>query len=107
MELTRVCPLLVAKRHGNRNYRAISKRFSANVQEVNANMRNIRQVIGVAVVALGLGVAVVGCSSSTTTGKDKMQGDKMGTDKMGGDKMGTDKMGTDKMGGDKMTDDKK
>jgi pentapeptide MXKDX repeat protein len=65
-------------------------------------MRNIRQVIGVVVVGVALGLAVVGCGSSTTTGKDKMQGDKMGTDKMQGDKMQSDKMG-----GDKMKDDKK
>ena len=69
-------------------------------------MRNIRQVIGVVVVGVALGLAVVGCGSSTTTGKDKMQGDKMGTDKMGGDKMGGDKMHSDKMGGDKMQGDK-
>jgi pentapeptide MXKDX repeat protein len=64
-------------------------------------MRKIRQIIGVTVVALGLGLAVVGCSSSTPPGKDKMQDDKMGTDKMHGDKMGSDKMGSDKMGNDK------
>ncbi len=54
-------------------------------------MRKIWQVIFTAVVGLGLGVAVVGCGSPTTAGKDKMGGDKMGGDKMGGDKMGGDK----------------
>ena len=46
--------------------------------------------LAVAVVGLGLGVALVGCSSKDT-GKEKKNGDKMG-DKMGGDKMGGDKM---------------
>jgi hypothetical protein len=64
-------------------------------------MRKIRQVIGVAVVSLGLGLAVVGCDSSTTSGKANMVGEKMG-DKMGGEKMDVEKMHNDKMGGDKM-----
>jgi hypothetical protein len=50
-------------------------------------MRKIWQVIAVTVVSLGLGLAVVGCNSSTTTGKDKMGTDKMSTEKMGGEKM--------------------
>jgi pentapeptide MXKDX repeat protein len=69
-------------------------------------MRKIWQVVGVAVVSLALGVAVVGCDSSTNAGKDKMHGDKMTTDKMHGDKMGGDKMATDKMNGGKMGTDK-
>jgi pentapeptide MXKDX repeat protein len=69
-------------------------------------MHKIWQVIGVSVVGLCLGLAVAGCGSSTTTGKDKMGGDKMSTNKMGGDKMGADTMSTDKMGGDKMGSDK-
>ena len=55
-------------------------------------MRKIWQVFAVAVVGLGLGFAVVGCGSATTTGKDKMGGDKMGGDKMDKDKMDKDKM---------------
>ena len=50
-------------------------------------MRKIWQVFAVAVVGLGLGFAVVGCGSATTTGKDKMGGDKMGGDKMDKEKM--------------------
>jgi pentapeptide MXKDX repeat protein len=69
------------------------------------DMRKIWQVLVVAVVGLGLSLAVVGCGSSTP-GNDKMQGDKMGGDKMGGGKMGGDKMGGDKMAGDKMAGDK-
>jgi pentapeptide MXKDX repeat protein len=69
-------------------------------------MGKVWQLIAVAVVGLSLGVAIVGCGSATTTGKDKMGGDKMGKDKMTGDKMGGDKMGKDKMSGDKMTGDK-
>ena len=60
-------------------------------------MRKIWQVIAVAVVGLSLGLAVVGCGSSTTTGKDKMGGDKMSGDKMSGDKMGGDKMDKEKV----------
>jgi pentapeptide MXKDX repeat protein len=67
-------------------------------------MGKLSKVIAAAVVALGLGVAVVGCGSSTAPTKDKMSGDKMGGDKMHGDKMGGDKMKDDKMGGDKMKD---
>ena len=48
-------------------------------------MRRIWQVIGVVVVGSALGLAVVGCGSSTAA-TDKMQGDKMATDKMQGDK---------------------
>jgi pentapeptide MXKDX repeat protein len=70
------------------------------------NVRKVWQVIAVTVVSLGLGLAIGGCGSPTTTGKDKMGGDKMGSDRMGGDKMQEDKMGSDKMGGDKMQGDK-
>ena len=66
------------------------------------NMRKIWQVIAVAVVGLGLGLAVVGCGSPMSTGKDKMGGDKMGGGKMSGDKMGGGKMSGEKnMEGDK------
>ena len=61
----------------------------------NPNMVKFRQVIALAVVGLGLGLAVVGCGSPTTTGKDKMQGDKMQGDKMQGDKMQGGKMQSD------------
>jgi pentapeptide MXKDX repeat protein len=65
-------------------------------------MHKIWQVIAVAVVGLGCGLAVVGCDSATNAGKDKMSGDKMAGDKMSGDKMGGGKMGGDKrMEGDK------
>ena len=66
-------------------------------------MRKIWQVIAVTVVGLGLGLASVGCGSSTPAGTDKMGGDKM-HDKMSNAKMGSDKM-HDKMG-DKMGDKK-
>jgi hypothetical protein len=59
-------------------------------------MRKFWNVIAVAVVCLGLGLAVVGCGSSTPAAKDKM-----GSEKMDGGKMG------DKMGGDKMNSEKK
>ena len=62
-------------------------------------MRKLWQFVVVAVVGLGVGLAIVGCSSSKDTGKDKMGGDKMEDKK--GDKMGGDKKG-DRMGGDKM-----
>ena len=57
-------------------------------------MRKVWQLLAVAIVSLGLGLTVAGCSSSTPTGKDKMgaEKDKMGADKMGGDKMDKDKM---------------
>jgi hypothetical protein len=65
-------------------------------------MRKILSLIAVMVVALGVGLAVVGCGGSTTdTSKNKMGGDKMKDSKMGGDKMGGEKMGGNKMG-DKM-----
>jgi hypothetical protein len=64
-------------------------------------MRRIWQVIAVAVVGFGLGLAVVGCNPEPTAGKDKMGGDKMG------EKMKDDKMKDDKMKDDKMKDDKK
>ena len=60
-------------------------------------MRKIWQAIPVAVVGLGLSLAVVGCGSETNAPKDKMGGGKMSGDKMGGDKMSGDKMGGDKM----------
>jgi pentapeptide MXKDX repeat protein len=55
-------------------------------------------IVGV-VVCLSLGLAVVGCDSSSAI-KDKMGGDKMAVDKMQGDKMAVDKMGGDKMSGE-------
>jgi pentapeptide MXKDX repeat protein len=67
-------------------------------------MRPVWQVLAVAVLSLGLGVAVTGCTSSTTPAKDKMGSDKMGGSKMTDDKMGGDKMDGDKMKGDKMKD---
>jgi hypothetical protein len=48
--------------------------------------------MAITVVSLGVALTVVGCSSSTTTGKDKMGGEKMGSDKMGGGKMDGGKM---------------
>ena len=45
-------------------------------------MRKVLQLIGVAVLSMGLGLAIGGCGSSTTTGKDKM-----GSSKMDGGKM--------------------
>jgi pentapeptide MXKDX repeat protein len=69
------------------------------------NMSKIWQAICVAVVGLGLGVAVVGCTKSPGT-EDKMKDGKTSTDKMKGDKMEADKMATDKMKGDKMAADK-
>jgi pentapeptide MXKDX repeat protein len=62
-------------------------------------MRKLWLGVAGAIVCLGLGLAVVGCGSSSPD-KGKMGTDKMGGDKMGGDKMGGDKMGGDKMGGD-------
>ena len=47
-------------------------------------------IVGV-VVCLGLGLAVVGCDSSTAN-KDKISGDNMSGDKMGTDNMAGDKM---------------
>jgi pentapeptide MXKDX repeat protein len=79
-----------------------------DISFVNArslNMRKIWQWAAVVVLGFGLGLAVVGCGSWTTTGKDKMGGDKMG-DKMKDDKMKDDKMKDDKMKDDKMKDDK-
>jgi hypothetical protein len=66
-------------------------------------MRRIWQVLAVVALGLSVGLAVVGCSSSTESSTGKMGSDKMGkmSDKMG-DKMGSDKMG--KMGSDKMGD---
>jgi hypothetical protein len=78
-------------------------------------MRRIFEVIGVGIAGLALGVAVVGCSRTST--KDKMSGggmsgnmsgDKM-PGKMEGDKMGdkmSDKMDGGKMKGGKMKSDK-
>ena len=42
-------------------------------------MRKIWSVIAALVVGLGLGLAVLGCGSSTGAGKNNMQSDKMGT----------------------------
>jgi pentapeptide MXKDX repeat protein len=74
-------------------------------------MRKIWLGIVGAVVCLGLGLAVVGCSSSTTPdngmmGGDKMSGNKMAGDEKAGDKMAGDKVAGDKMAGDKMAGDK-
>jgi pentapeptide MXKDX repeat protein len=64
-------------------------------------MRKVWQSVAVAVVGLGVGLALVGCDSSTPSTKDKMGGDKMNTGKMSGDKMSGEKMNGDKMSGDK------
>jgi pentapeptide MXKDX repeat protein len=69
-------------------------------------MSKIWQLVSVTAVGLGVGLAIVGCGSSTPTGKDKMGSDKMNTGKMGGDKMSGDEMSGDKMSGDKMGGDK-
>jgi pentapeptide MXKDX repeat protein len=69
-------------------------------------MRKVLQVIVLAVGGLGLGLATVGCNSSTTNGNDKMHGDKMGSAKMGDDKMAEDKMGGEKMNSGTMSGDK-
>ena len=60
-------------------------------------MRKVWQLIAVAVVSLGLGLAVGGCGSSTKDekGAGKMDGGKMNSGKMNGDKMDGGKM--DKM----------
>ena len=65
-------------------------------------MWKVWQLIIVAVVGIGVGLAVVGCDAASSTGKDKMGSDKMNDGKMGGDKMGGGKMDGGKMGGDKM-----
>jgi hypothetical protein len=65
-------------------------------------MRKVLQLISVAVLSMGLGLAIGGCGSSTTTGKDKMGGSKMDDGKM---KDG--KMDGVKMDGHKMDDSKK
>jgi hypothetical protein len=71
-------------------------------QQRSSHMRKVLLGIAGVVVCLGLGLAVVGCGSSSPD-KGKMGGDKMGTEKMGNEKMGTEKMGTEKMGGEKMS----
>jgi hypothetical protein len=59
-------------------------------------MRKTWQVIAVTVVGLGLSLALVGCGSQATTGKDNM----MSADKMSGEaKMSPGKLG-DKMSGE-------
>jgi pentapeptide MXKDX repeat protein len=58
----------------------------------------------VTTVVVGLGLAVAGCSNTSSSPNSDKMGDKMGSDKMSGDKMGSDKMSGDKMGGDKMGD---
>ena len=50
-------------------------------------MRKVLHLIGVAVLSMGLGLAIGGCGSSTTTGKEKMGGSKMDGGKMDGGKM--------------------
>jgi pentapeptide MXKDX repeat protein len=55
-------------------------------------MRKVWLGIVGTVVCLGLGLAVVGCGSSTTPEKGRMADDKMAGDKMAGDKMAGDKM---------------
>ena len=74
-------------------------------------MRKIGLAIAGVAVVLGLSMAVVGCSSSTTPdngmmGGDKMSGNKMAGDEKAGDKMAGDKVAGDKMAGDKMAGDK-
>jgi pentapeptide MXKDX repeat protein len=80
--------------------------FSVEDKPRSFDMRKIGLVIAAAVVGLGLSLAIVGCTSSTTESKDKMGVEKMGGDKMKDDKMKDDTMKDDKMGGDKMKDDK-
>jgi pentapeptide MXKDX repeat protein len=71
------------------------------------NMGKLLSGITAVVVGLGLSLAIVGCTGSTSTpAKDKMSSDKMGGDKMKDDKMKDDKMSGDKMKDDKMKDDK-
>ena len=65
-------------------------------------MRRTWLVIPATVVGFGIGLALVGCGSSTNAGKDKMGSEKMSTDKMGGEKMDGAKMGGEKMKGEKM-----
>jgi pentapeptide MXKDX repeat protein len=66
-------------------------RPSPSRQHWSLNIRNVWLGIVGAVVCLGLGLAVVGCDSSTAS-KDKMGADRMGGDRMSGDKMNGDKM---------------
>jgi hypothetical protein len=72
-------------------------------------MRKVWQLIAVAVVSLGLGLAIGGCTSSTKDegGAGKMDGGKMDGGKMDGGKMGESKMDGGKMGESKMDGGKK
>jgi hypothetical protein len=69
-------------------------------------MRKVWSFIAVALVGLSLGLAVVGCGSPSSTGKDKMSAEKMNDNKMKDDKMKDDKMNDNKMKDDKMKDGK-
>jgi hypothetical protein len=62
-------------------------------------VRKVWLVIAAVVTCLGLGLAIVGCGSSTTTNKGKMENDKKG-EKMENDKKGEKMEGEKK--GDKM-----
>jgi hypothetical protein len=72
-------------------------------------MRKVWQLLVVAVVSLGLGLAIGGCTSSTKDegGAGKMDGGKMDDNKMDGGKMDGGKMGDTKMDGGKMDGGKK
>jgi hypothetical protein len=71
-------------------------------------MSRILGVVSLSIVAVALGIGIVGCSNSSPS-NDKMQDSKMKDDKMKGDgKMKDDKMkGDDKMKDDKMKGDGK
>jgi hypothetical protein len=58
-------------------------------------MRRFVLGLSCAVVMIGVGIGVSGCSPSET-GSGKMESGKMSSDKMSSDKMGSDKMGSDK-----------
>ncbi|HTU17167.1 MAG TPA: hypothetical protein VMG10_03835 [Gemmataceae bacterium] len=64
-------------------------------------MGKVWKVVAAVIVSLGLGVAIVGCGSSTAPPKDKMTGDQMKDNKMHDNKMGSDKMDHGKMDGGK------
>jgi hypothetical protein len=72
-------------------------------------MRKVWHLIAVAVVSLGLGLAVGGCglSSNDEGGTAKMDGGKMDGGKMDGGKMDGGKMDGGKMDGGKMDGGKK
>jgi len=55
------------------------------------------------VAGLGLGLAVVGCGSSTTADKENMSGDNMGGGNMSGGNMSSGNMSSGNMSGGNMT----